>query len=503
MLVNTTEHLRAADAYTIQHEPIASLDLMERAAKVCANWIAENFPEGKRFVVFCGPGNNGGDGLAIARLLFEKGISVEVYYSGDSFSADFSENLNRIKTMNIPHLKISDPGNDFPVPTPNEIAIDCIFGSGLNRSVSGFYADLILQINKHFREIISVDIPSGLGGESLEPGPQDPIIKASHTLALQCPRLAMLLPETGNFCGKLVVLDIGLNRGFLNQENTRMHYTDFLLASSLYRPREKFSHKGSFGHALIMAGSREMPGAALLAVRACLHSGPGLVTAGIPSALEGSMEVKNPEAVLKILGGDFIEEVPATGRFQAVGMGPGLGVNESTGKVLKLLIQEGHPGMVLDADALNLLAENPTWLGFLPPETILTPHPGEFKRLFGTWNSPAEKLEVLRRRSATLGCIIVLKGANTCIALPDGSLYFNSSGNPGLAKGGSGDVLLGIITGLRAQGYTAPKAAIFGVYLHGLAADLLLSDSAPESLTADMVIDSLGAAFRFIHRGGK
>lgn len=458
MKILSAAQIREADAYTIANEPVTPEALMERAAGKCFDWIRSNFPSTKSFTVYCGPGNNGGDGKVIMRKLREAGLEV--------------------------HEK-------------GEVIIDALFGTGLSRMLEGEYLRQVEEINASGKPVISIDIPSGLFADDNAGNDLRRVVRATHTLTLQCPKLSMILPETGSCCGRIHVLDIGLHPAYLSGARTKYFFTDTGTVREIYEPREKFSHKGSYGHALLAVGSEGMMGAAVLALRACLHSGCGLVTARIPAGEKHIIQTAVPEAIVqpdaneKHLSGRWLG-----GKETAIGVGPGIGLQEDTVGFVKLLIQDTELPVLLDADALNILGKNPTWMGFLQPGTILTPHPKEFARLFGEEKDDLKRLELLTRHAVRLRSVIVLKGAHTSIGLPDGTVWFNATGNPGLAKGGSGDVLSGVITSLLAQGYPASQAAILGVWLHGKAADLAVQQSSEEALIPSDVIEKLGAAFK-------
>lgn len=494
--------LREADAFTIQHEPIASIDLMERAATRCVEWLRKVFPGKCKTAIVCGNGNNGGDGLAIARMLIDSGWIVEVYLLriSSSDSRDFSTNLQRLKQLNASALTIAECNSNIDFPAQDHsytCIIDALFGTGLNRPAEGLAMDMINHINLMPASRISIDVPSGFYGDDNRIDPKKAIVQAAHTLSFQQPKLAFLFAENERFTGRIHILDIGLHQHYIDQAISRYAYIDAFDVYPLLTPRKKFDHKGTYGHALLVAGSRGKIGAAQLAVRAALRSGVGLVTAYIPRCANTSMQAAVPEAMLL----DSEDEDQIAGRitqierFAGLGFGPGVGTDQRTAQTLKLFLQEVKSAPVLDADALNILAENRTWLSFLPAGTILTPHPGEFDRLTGKHTSGHDRLETQIQFAQKFNVYIVLKGANTSIACPDGRVFFNSTGNPGMAKGGTGDVLTGLLTGLRAKGYDPLQAAVLGVYLHGLAGDLAAEIHGEEAMTSGDLIWNIGAAF--------
>lgn len=499
MKILTAQQIREADAYTIANEPINSIDLMERAATKCFDWIIKNYNTETEFSIFCGIGNNGGDGIVIARLLKQANYKVTAFIVefSDNYSPDFQTNLERLKEVGVePHYLNQDKARF--VLRPNAVVIDAIFGSGLTRPIDGFIAEIIHQINK--KEIIAIDLPSGLFAEDNRKNNFDNIVKAKFTLTFQQPKLAMMFPQNYFFVGEWIVLPIGLHQGFISDLNVTNHIVSTSDAKSMLKPRAKFSHKGSFGHALLVGGSKGKMGAAILSAKACLRAGVGLLTVHLPAQGLAIMQTTVPEAMCSISDeNDFIVDVPELATYNAIGIGPGLGTEKQTQNTLKLLIQNSNYPLVIDADALNILAENKTWLAFLPQESILTPHPKEFERLVGKWDNDEERLELQKQFAIKHQVVVVLKGANTSIALSNGDIYFNSTGNAGMATAGSGDALTGIITSLIAQGYSTKGAAILGVYLHGLAGDVAKENLTEYAMIASDIVDAIPKAYGWIN----
>ncbi len=502
MKILTAEEMRQADVYTIKHEPIKSIDLMERASVESVKWII-NSPQLKslkHISVFCGLGNNGGDGLAIARLLAAKKYKVEVFIirHSDKYSSDFLVNekrIKKVKSIKVHNIKSIADLEKCKLPI-SSVFIDAIFGSGLRKPIGSLTADVIAFMNKLGSAIISIDIPSGLFSEYNIHDKENYVVRASHTLTFQAPKLAFMFPENGLYLNSFTVLDIGLNTEFISALSTKVFYVEDTEARFIYRKRSKYSHKGTFGHALIVAGSFGKMGASVLSSRACLSAGAGLVTAHIPKCGYDILQISNPEVMTEVDSGiNIISDNIKIEKYNTIAVGPGIGADKQTQNALKTLIQNLENPMVLDADALNILSENKTWIAFLPKNSILTPHLGEFKRLIGKTDSDMERLKMQKEFSIKNGVIVILKGAHTCTTTPDGEIYFNSTGNPGMATAGSGDVLTGIITGLLAQGYTPKRAAVLGVYIHGLAADLAAENASEESLIASKIIGFLGTAF--------
>ena len=505
MKILPVEKIREADAFTIENEPVDSVDLMERAASKVYEWFMKRCKTKEVSVkIFCGIGNNGGDGLALARMLYFSGIIPQVFivrYS-DKMSRDCEINFTRLKEeTEVPMYDIFSE-DDFPQIYDNDIIIDAIFGSGLNRPIEGFTAELIKYINKSNAIKIAIDIPSGLMAVSSQRSAvssqqstvngQQPIAKVDYTLTFQFPKLAFMFPEYDAFIGKWEVLDIKLHKDFIDNVETLNFYTTEDVVKPIIRKRTKFSHKGTYGHALLVAGSSGKTGAALLAAEACMRTGVGLLTAHLPKDALLPMQVYLPEAMTSIDKSDtHCTEINDILPYTAIGVGPGMGKNEDTVTLLKKIIQEATQPLVLDADALNIIADNPTWLSFLPDNTILTPHPKEFDRMFGMTNNSYERLELQRKMSVVHNIIIVQKGAHTAITFPNGTCFFNSTGNPGMATAGSGDVLTGIILSLLAQRYTPQEAALLGVYLHGKAGDVAAEKLGMESMIARDIIGNL------------
>lgn len=495
------EKIREADAYTIANEPISPVDLMERAANACFRWIIKKVPKDKQIRVICGMGNNGGDGLAIARMLCNEGYEtdVQIIRHTDKPSADFATNFELL--ADLPEIVITDIFATEPEIeiAENDIVIDAILGSGLNKSAGGFIADIIRQINKSNALVISVDIPSGLFADIAADHLKHVIVKADYTLTFQTPKLAFLMAENEIYTGKWEVLDIGLHPGYLESCESNNYLIEKADCQSLYRPRGVFSHKGSYGHALLIAGSSGKLGAAVLASEACLRSGVGLLTTHIPGDGFLVMQSSVHEAMVSIDPDDFrFSALPVLDAYNAIGIGPGIGMESETQAALKLLIQQSSVPLVLDADALNILGENKTWISFLHPGSILTPHPKEFERLAGATANHFDRLEMLRVFTSRFKLYVILKGAFSAIACPDGNIYFNPTGNPGMATGGSGDVLTGIILGLLASGYPARDACILGTWLHGKSGDLAAKKLSQEAMLPGDMIKMLGKAFKKI-----
>jgi hydroxyethylthiazole kinase-like uncharacterized protein yjeF len=508
MKILNADQIRAADTFTMSNEPIKSIDLMERAAEVCTKWITEYFHEHTLFKVVCGTGNNGGDGLVIARLLHDKGYKVEVYILPffSQTSDDFTINRKKLESIPLPVTEIKE-ASDLIDNTPpraqgagNPVAfIDAILGSGLSKPTEGKIAEVIEKINSLKLPIIAIDMASGLMMEDNAQANRKGIINATFTLTFEAPKLSFFFADNAKHVGEFFILDIGLDKNFLGEQKSVKYFLTENMILPILRPRARFSHKGTYGHALIIAGGFEKMGAAVLAAKACLRAGAGLLTVHVPKCGYEIIQSTVPEAMAKVDGEETeFSGVNETGKFNAIGIGPGIGQSENAAKGLKLLIQNAKFPIVIDADALNILSENKTWLSFLPKGSILTPHPGEFARLVGKINDGYQVHLAQIEFAVKHSIYLVLKGAYTAIATPEGEVYFNSTGNPGMAKGGSGDTLTGIITGLLAQGYTPKESALFGVYLHGLAGDIAANEFSREAMIAEDISNCLGHAFKHL-----
>lgn len=496
MKIFTANQIRQADRFTIENEPITSINLMERAARLCTKRILNGWSN-NNIDIYCGNGNNGGDGLAMARQLSEKDIKVRVVLlmEPEKGSPDFRENLEQLIRQDKANI-INAMKEPLPDIKENQLIIDAIFGSGLSRAPEGMPADAIQHINQGKAIVISIDVPSGMAIDTVSPDYRC-IIQADHTLSFSPVKLCLLQQEHEQFCGQWELIDIGHHPRFIEEQKTTAFFVQNSMVAGMIPPRGKYTHKGTYGHALLMAGSTGKSGAAAMASMACHRAGCGLLTACVNPSVAYSIECHSPETmILRDPSPDFISSLPSLQVYNAVGFGPGIGCEKETTGILKLLIQECRVPLVLDADALNILAENKTWLGFLPKNTILTPHPGEFVRMFGKSANSFEQKEYQKELSVRYGVIIILKGAHTSISTPDGQIFFNSTGNPGMATAGSGDVLTGLLLGLLARGLSPVKASIAGVFLHGLAGDLAAEKTGYEALTATSIISEIGKAFK-------
>lgn len=504
MKIFTGAQIRELDKYTIGHEPIKSIDLMERAARVLTRAITDLWSNGTPVFVFAGPGNNGGDALAVARMLAERKYQVSVYLFniGGKLSDDCMVNRQRVSECKAVK-NFTEVVDEFDPPKleAGMLVVDGLFGSGLNKPLAGGFASLVKYINQSSATVVSIDVPSGLMTEDNTYNVRANIIKADVTLTLQNKKLSFFFPENQKFIGRLEVLDIGLSREGMEEIGT--YYT--VLEEKDLHPRilhrSDYAHKGDMGHALIIAGSYGMAGAAVLATKACLRSGVGKVTVCTPRRNTDIMQISVPEAVLCIDKEEtyFSEAVDATD-FDALGIGPGLGVMEGSAIALITQIRRTQAPIVIDADGLNILASHRAWLQQLPKGIILTPHPKEFERLAGNrFSDSFERLSSARDMAERLHAYIILKGHNSALCMPDGNIVLNSTGNAGMATAGSGDVLTGIITGLLARGYKQADACMLGMYLHGLAGDIAADKLGKECVVASDIIRFLPQAFKHFY----
>lgn len=499
MKLFTCSQIAGIDKQTIQLEPIASIDLMERASLKIADWLVQYIDHKKPVYLFAGPGNNGGDAFAVARMLAWNKLNCTVFLCGfgRELKGDPAINWQRLEEQNLVCLKKINTDEDIPDISPETIIIDGLFGSGLNKPLEGLAARIVLHINQSGATVISIDIPSGLFGEDNSKNNLSVIVRANFTLTFQFPKLSFFFPENEQFVGEWKVLPIGLHSEAISQTESNMYFLNSEFISEKIKKRNKFSHKGTYGHALLIAGSYGKMGAAVLASKACLRAGSGLLTTHIPKKGYEIMQISVPEAMISIdLSHNIFSEIPELTAYSAIGVGPGLGKNEETKKAVKKLLQAKVQKLVVDADALNILSENRELLNLLPEMSVLTPHPKEFERLAGTSANSYDRLQKQLQFSQKYKVIVVLKGAYTCITFPDGKVYFNSTGNPGMATAGSGDVLTGVIAGLLAQNYSAGDATLAGVYIHGLAGDLAKEIIGETALIAGDIINHLGEAFR-------
>lgn len=503
MKIFTSAQIHELDKYTIENEPIASTDLMERAANAITKAIIDEWTEYTPIVVFAGPGNNGGDALAVSRLLAERGYEVHTYLFNihNKLSVDCQTNKKCLEECSkIKSFTEITVNFDPPQLTENTLVIDGLFGSGINKPLSGGFASLVKYINQSPCKVVSIDVPSGLMCEDNTFNIRDNIIRANMTLTLQQKKLAMMLPDNQLYIGKLKVLDIMLSHEYIENTDSKYYITEEKDIRGMLRPRYDFAHKGNMGTALIVAGSYGMAGAAILATKACLRSGIGKVCVRTPKLNYQIMQISVPEAVL-VMDNDekvFSESTDAND-YEAVAIGPGLGQAENTAVAMMAQLKRTQCPIVADADALNILSSHQAWMQQLPRHIIMTPHLKEMDRLIGNaCNGDYERLTKACEMASRHEAYIIMKGHHTAICTPEGRVFFNDTGNSGMATAGSGDVLTGIITGLLGRGYSEQEACILGVYLHGLAGDIAARELGKESLIASDIIDYLPKAFKLL-----
>lgn len=499
MKILPIDKIREADAFTIKHEPISDINLMERAATELFEWITANTEPGNELIIFCGTGNNGGDGFALGRMLAESDFRVTIYTlkHTDKMSPSCAANFKRANSLS--KIKMIDLFKDSPLPEikGSDVIVDAIFGSGLTRPVKGLPGKVIGHINASKAIVISIDTPSGFFCDESNTSYDGAIIQADYTLTIQFPKFGFLFPENNKYTGHWEVLNIGLHPAYIKDVEVNNY---FILKDDI-RPflkrRSKFSHKGTYGHGLLIAGGYGKMGASVLAARAGLKAGAGLITTHIPQSGYFILQSTVPAAMVSI---DDDQQVfskhPDLSKYNAIAIGPGLGTDKKTATALKLLIQNTTIPIIFDADALNILSENKTWIPFIHKGSIFTPHKKEFERLTGPSKNDFERNQKQREFSIKHQVYVILKGAYTAITCPDGSCFFNSTGNPGMATGGSGDVLTGILLGLAAQGYSSKETCILGVFLHGLAGDIAAEKWGFEAMIAGNISHNIGNAFK-------
>lgn len=498
MKLFTTRQIAEIDQYTIKNEPVADIDLMERAALQISQWLVHHIPAENRLIFFAGPGNNGGDALAVARQMASYDYQCEVFLLdfGKELKNSPAINRRRLEAQGKVKLSKMNTPDDFPAVRPSDVLIDGLFGSGLSRPLEGLPAAIVHQINECSGKVVAVDIPSGLMGEDNSSNISENIVRADYTLTFQFPKISFLFAENEKFTGKWEVLPIGLLPEGMAEIPSPYLWVEKEDIKSMLPRRFIFSHKGTFGHALLIAGSYGKMGAAVLASKGCLRSGAGLLTTHVPRLGYPVIQSTVPEAMASVDQHDSIfTGFPDLTAFTAIGAGPGIGLKPNSKRAFHELILKAKTPMVLDADALNILAEEKQWLAGLPENSILTPHPGEFRQLAGETANSYSRIRKQQELARSWKVIIVLKGAYTTIATPGGELFFNSTGNPGMATAGCGDMLTGIILGLLAQRIDPRDAAVAGVYLHGRAGDLARKARSEYGLIAGDIADFLGEAF--------
>lgn len=498
MKILSSNQIRAIDAHTIDAVPISSVDLMERAALSVVSKIVDRWSTSTPVKIFAGPGNNGGDALAVARLLGERGYDVWACLFNTSGKLSSDCNINKDRLQNVKNVTFEVIETQFTPPqlSKGDLVIDGLFGTGINKPLNGGFASVVKYINSSQATVVSIDVPSGLMTEDNTNNVMNHIIRADYTFTFQYPKLAFFFPENEIFVGKWERLDIGLIDPEDAETQTPYHLTDINDFKPLLKTRSKYAHKGLMGHAALVAGKKYMAGAAILSARACMRGGVGKLTIRTQEANVLPLQIAIPEAVLDVEGNtSYFSQTFDTSDFDALAIGPGIGTDTETAQAFIEQLSLTKLPLVLDADAINILGSHRGWINQLPRHTILTPHKKELFKLISTTRNSYEELERTRELAVRQQIFIVIKGANSAVCTPDGSVYFNCTGNPGMATAGSGDVLTGIILSLLAQDYKSDVAVRLGVCLHGLAGDLAVKDKGYEGLIASDIIEYLPKAF--------
>ena len=496
MKIFSAVQIRECDNATILKSGAGSIELMEKAAEACVRHITAGFNKATPFVVFCGPGNNGGDGLAITRLLHQRGYGTKAFVLkvGERLTDDCKTNLERLKNIHPDLAAVLEPGTFISELPQNIVIVDAVFGTGLNRPLTGWVAAFVQHLNGLKNRKIAIDMPTGMSADSL-PDPDAVVFRADSTLSFQFYKRSFLHPESAEHTGHVELLDIGLDGAFIRNTHTSYFTTDLDAAKALYKPRQAFAHKGDFGKTLLIGGSYGKIGAMVLATRAAVASGAGTVTAMVPHCGYNMLQSCVPEAMCLTSGDQALENIAGWEAFDCLGIGPGMGTAPKTAEAFIRFLDVCRKPVVMDADALNILSTHPELLGKLPPNSILTPHPKEFARIFGSNTNSLIQTDHAKIQAMRYGVVIVLKGHHTAIVTPDGECHYNMTGNAGMATGGSGDVLTGILTALIGQGYDSVEAARLGVYLHGSAGDFAAAALSEEAMGAGNIVDYLGKAF--------
>ncbi|KAA0130675.1 NAD(P)H-hydrate dehydratase [Chryseobacterium sp. SN22] len=493
MKIFTAEQIQKGDRYTVEHEPVLSIQLMERAAEACVHWISENCKNHRNFAIFCGTGNNGGDGFAIARMLYQKGFDIDVFTNSKAkFSSDAQSNFRELKEISGISVREFKEAADYRFDS-RTIIIDALFGTGLSRPLEGEFKDLIELLNGTANLKISIDLPSGLFADSVSPEGAS-IFKADYTLSFQLWKKTFLHPETGKYAGKVKILNINISEDYIEETETDNFVINDKAVKKIFRPRQEFSHKGTYGKVVIVGGSYGKMGAAVLSTKAALKTGAGLTFTLAPKCGYEILQTSNPEAMFIEGGTEFINHIQ-TDKQAVYGAGPGLGTDKETIKAFITFLKEHEKPLTLDADALNMISQDPENIQLIPKGSIITPHPKEFERLFGATGNSFERVELGKAKAKEHHLYIVLKDHRTQVITPEGKVFYNVTGNSGLAKGGSGDILTGIITSFSAQNYTQEEAAILGVWFHGRAAEFASEKYSKESMLPTDVIHEFGNVF--------
>ncbi len=503
MKIFTTDQIKKIDRATIENEGVTSLQLIERVAEGVTCEVVSMLTASSRIAIFAGPGNNGADALASARMLYEQGYQPEVFLfniGGDKLGEDCAACRDRLLEV-APDADFTEVVKQFNRPhlSPNHIVIDGLFGTGLREALSGGFRELVKYIDDSRARVISIDIPSGLFGDWNPNAVHRNMMHADLTLAIQFPHLSFFMAENAEVVGRWKTLDIGLSQAEIRKTTAPFYLVERTDVRKLMRRRPEFCSKADFGSAMLIAGSYGMMGAAVMAARSALRAGAGKVSVFSPRCGYEIMQTAVPESMFIAANSDIhITGIRLPYAYNAIGIGPGIGTADATVDALEQFLQDRKEPVVLDADALNCIARRQSLLHRIPVLSVLTPHAGEFDRIFGQQPSSEARLVKAIEVARYHNILIVLKGRYTTIIRPDGRLYFNSSGNPAMATPGSGDVLTGVITALMAQGYRPEVAALCGVYIHGLAGDMAAETEGQYGVTAGDIAANVGRAIKSV-----
>lgn len=498
MKILSASQISLADDVTVSNQQIASIDLMERAAGAFVEAFMKDFATFANLIhIFCGPGNNGGDGLAIGRILIEFGLKVKIYAIGNSKSKDFLINRKRLSDINIPLMPFHDDTTIYIA--PDDLIIDAIFGIGLNRNPTGNFKRAINILNNSRAIICSVDIPSGLFAEKAVTD-KESVVKADIVFTFQMPKFAFFLPDSSEFIKDFKIIDIGLDEDFIESSPHLAQIITHSQAKALLRKRNKFGHKGTFGHLGVVGGSFGKIGSIILSSKAAFRTGAGMVTAIVPKCGYEIVQTAIPEVMtITDSSENDLESAIVPDFIDCLAVGMGMGTSEKAQSFLENLLRIQNRPILIDADGLNCLAKNSWLLNLIPKNSVLTPHPKELERLIGKWDDDFQKIEKARSFSVKYSVVVLIKGAYSMTIYHD-SIYINSTGNPGMATAGSGDTLSGIIAGLLAQGYDSLSATVLGTYIHGMAGDLAASEGDENSVMAGDLIEYLPRVFKILRK---
>ncbi len=504
MKIFTANQIAEIDRATLNKQSLTEYDIISRVAKELATWLKSNYLKRKqKVVIFAGEGNNGNDAISLSSKLGVRDFDCDLYIvkTGIKTSTTRKQLIEELYVFGSVRIKEIKSESDIPDIAVDSLVIDGLFGTGLTRTVDGIYSKVIHAINTSYAKVVSIDLPSGILADNRVDDNDFVIVKANCTLTLEFPKLCMFFKENYKYVGDWHILNIGLDAEIRERLTTPYGMIIDDTVRRFLRKRGKYSHKGDYGHGLLVAGSFGMGGAAVLAARGALRAGLGLITAHIPNRLYNIVQITVPEAICNIDQSENLFTSCSNCDFDSydvVAVGPGLGKAPETVNALKELLEKCDKPMVIDADAINIIASHKELISLIPRNSVLTPHPKEFERLVGSSRDSLDAFTKQRDFSVNNLVTVVLKGANTTVSTPDGNLWFNTTGNPGMATAGSGDVLCGVIMGLMAQGYPAKEAAITGVYIHSLSGDIVAAKYGEASLIASDIIDHLGEAFDLV-----